>query len=124
MKSVASILRFSRADFDGTRASSDFIGCGEIFFAKRFSFAQEFDNGFRQLNACHPGLVYAGTGKHVGAAGAFANAGIAVAGEERLAVPAGLLQGFRAPRAQDSTLQIFPNGGMLNVVLQIAVGGA
>ena len=61
---------------------------------------QQFEHAFGQLHAGGPGLVHAGAGEHVGAAGAFADARVAVAGEERLAAPAGFLQRLGAPRPQ------------------------
>ncbi len=71
-----------------------------------------------------PRLVHAAAGQHVGAAGTFADARVAIARQERLAAHAGFLQRFRAPTAQLAALQVPPEIRMQHVVLQVAIGGA
>ena len=86
--------------------------------------AEQFEDGFGELRAGGPGFVDAGAGEHVGGAGALADAGEAVAGEDGLAAAAGLLERLCAPGAEGSVFEDLPQGGVLDVVLQIAVGGA
>ena len=124
METVAGVFGLARAALDPACAAASFVGRVEILRRERLAGAEQFDDGFAELHAGGPGFVHAGAGEHVGGAGALADAGVAVAGEVRLAVAAGFLQRFGAPGAQRAVLEMRPQRGMLDVVLQIAVGGA
>ena len=120
----AGVLRFARAVFHPACAAADAVGGVEIFGGEGLARAQQLDDGFSELHAGGPGLVHTGVGEEIGGAGALADAGETVAIKERLAVAAGLFQRFSAPGAQGAVLEIAPQRGMLDEVLQIAIGGA
>jgi len=90
--------------------------------ASRFSLLVKFEDGFGELHPGGPGFIDAGAGEDVGAAGAFPNPGVAIANEKRLAATARFLKRLGAPGAQASTLQMTPEVGMQNKVLEVTVG--
>ncbi len=99
-----------------------FIGLGQILLRERKAGAEELEDGLAELDARSPCLVDARAGEHVGGTGALADARESVAGEEWLAVLAGFFERFCAPGAQYAALEMTPERGMLDVVLQIAIG--
>ena len=85
---------------------------------------QQLEDGLGELRSGGPGFVHAGAGEHVGASRAFADARVAIAGQERLAAPAGFLKRLGAPRTQLGALEVAPQVGVQHEVLQVAVRGA
>src|ERR1035437_9868615 len=106
-----------------TGAPPRHVGGVEVFLGERLARLQQFRHRFGELDAGGPGFVDAAAGQHVGAAGAFADARVALAHQERLAAKARFLQRFGAPTAQFGSLQIPPEVRVQHVVLQVAVRG-
>jgi len=124
LEAIACVLGFLCAVLNPACAAAGFVGEGEIFLREGLARAEQFDDCLTQLRTRGPGLVHAGAGEHISRAGAFADACVAVAAEIGLAVAATLFQGFCAPGAQGSVLEVLPQRGVLDVVLQVAIGGA
>src|SRR5208337_1930356 len=88
LKTVARISSGKGFLLQPTATAAADVGVLQVFLGEGLLLLEQFDDSFGELSARSPSLVDAGTGKHVGASGALANAGVAVAGEEWLAVTA------------------------------------
>ena len=78
-------------------AASRNVGGVEVLLREGLVRAQQLHHCVGQLHAGGPRLVHAGVGEHIGAARALADARESIAGQERLAVLARLLQATSRP---------------------------
>src|ERR1039458_5858383 len=104
-----------------TGAPPRHVGSVEVFLGERLGRLEQFQHRFGELGAGGPRFIHSAAGQHVGAAGAFADARVTIARQERLAALARFLQRFGAPTAQLRSLQIAPEVRVQHVVLQVAV---
>ncbi len=123
MEAVAGLFGDAAFGFDPAFAPAGYVGAFEVGAVQGFPVLEQLEDGFGQLRAGGPGLIDAGTGEHVGAAGTFADAGVAVADQDGLAAAAGFLKRLGAPGAETAAFKIAPQIGMQHEVLQVAVGG-
>ena len=93
-KSVARVVGDLRLAIQPTTAAALDV-CGfEIFTREWLAGLQQIRDAFGELHAGGPSLIDAGAGQNVGAAGAFTNARVSVAGKEGLAVAARFVSDF------------------------------
>ena len=124
MESVARVFGDPGFAIDPALAAALHVGGFEIFARERLPCFEQFDDGFGELSAGGPGFVDAGTGENVGGAGTFADAGIPLPARNGSPCASGFLQRLRAPRAERAALEMLPYIRMLDVMLQVAIGGA
>src|SRR5208282_450618 len=124
LKTVARFFGGASFLFHPARAAALRVSRLEIFLRERFLRLEQFEHGFGQLRAGGPGFVHARSGEDVGAAAAFADARVAVAGEMWFAAPAGFAEGLRAPGPELAALEKMPEIRVHHPMLKVAVGRA
>src|ERR1035441_10289936 len=124
LKAVARFFGGASFLFHPTAAAALPVSRIEIFLGERFLRLEQFEHGLGELCAGGPGFVHARSGEDVGAAAAFADARIAVAGQMRFAAAAGFAERLRAPRPEFAALEKMPEIRVQHPMLQVAVGRA
>ena len=107
-EAVARIGGGERFALEPTGATTTDVGEFQIFFRERELIFEQIEYGFGKLRAGGPGLVDAGTGEDIGAAGTFADAGIAIAREKGFAVTARFLKRFGSPGFESAASKMTP----------------
>ena len=123
VETVAGLFGDAAFLFHPTGAAAGDVGLLQILPGERLPLLVQFEDGFGQLRAGGPGLVDAGAGEDVGAAGAFADACVAIAarGRVRRGVPDSWSD-LAPQERRRAALQMAPDVGVQEVVLEVAVG--